>query len=111
MESMSASGDLSLLDLHDFPDSQPEILHFLVCHGPQYAFNLVQSASLDPVDGQQAIDVLIDEGHNRCLTHGRINTLVSQIYIQITRQDQLWLELLAPNAEIDHQVLQEACYQ
>jgi hypothetical protein len=111
MESMAASGDLSLLDLHDLPDSQREILHCLAYHVPVFASNLVRTASLDPVRAQPAIDVLIDQGHNQRLPHGRMNAALGQVNSQTTRADQLYLALLTTRAEIDHQLLQEACSQ
>ena len=53
-ESMSVTGNASLLDLPDCPRSQREPLLWPTRCGPADVSTLVHSAGLDPADAQQA---------------------------------------------------------
>lgn len=72
------SGEISLLDLFDFPDLQREILLCLARYGPADAATLAQSTGLDPAEIQQALAVLLAEGRLRALANGQVDAVIGR---------------------------------
>jgi exopolyphosphatase / guanosine-5'-triphosphate,3'-diphosphate pyrophosphatase len=100
---MTASGDLSLLDLLDLPDPQRELLLWLARHGPADAASLAHSADLDPALTQQALADLIDQGHIQRLADGRVDAVAGRVRSRTTLPAHLWNALLATERHYSEQ--------
>jgi hypothetical protein len=92
---MTASGSVNLLDLLDLPDAQRELLLWLARHGPTDSSTLIQSTGLDPDGAQQALAVLLDQGHVQRLADGRIEAIAGRVRSRRTLPADLWHALLA----------------
>ena len=88
------SGEISLLDLFNFPDLQREILLCLARYGPADAAALTQSTGLDPAEIQQALAVLLEEGRVRPLVNGQVEAVIGRARGRVTLPAQLWHALL-----------------
>jgi hypothetical protein len=100
---MTASNNVSLLDLLDLPDSQREILLWLTRHGPADPSSLIQSINFDPEITQQTLDVLIEKGYIECLADGRLEAMTGRVRSRKTLPADLWHALLTTDRHYSEQ--------
>jgi hypothetical protein len=89
-----STGDISLLDLFNFPDLQREILLCLARYGPADVAILTQSTGLDPTQVQEALAILLEEGRVRPLANGQVDAVIGRAKGRTTLPARLWHALL-----------------
>ncbi len=100
---MTASGDLSILDLLDLPDPQRELLLWLARHGPTESATLIESAGLEPADAQQALAALLEQGQVKRLANGQLDAIAGRVRSRKTLPAQLWNALLTTDRHYSEQ--------
>lgn len=100
---MTASSNVSLLDLLDLPDSQRELLLWLTRHGPADSPFLIQSTGLDPAIARQALDALIDQGRIQCSADGRLEAIAGKARSRTTLPADIWHALLTADRHYSEQ--------
>jgi hypothetical protein len=100
---MTASNNVSMLDLLDLPDSQRELLLWLTRHGPADPSSLIQSIGFDPEIAQQALDVLIEKGYIGCAADGRLEAMTFKVRSRKTLPADLWHALLTTDRHYSEQ--------